>query len=494
MTASSPADTHPASADQALRRLHAELGAAVTVDAAALAAARFDKSGWQAPGVPLAVVTARSVADVQVALRIATEFRVPVVTRGAGTGLAGGACGTDGSIVLGLAAMDRILEINPDDELAVVEPGVINQHLNDALAAHGLWFAPDPASKAISTIGGNIATNAGGLLCAKYGVTREAVLGLTVVLADGSLLRTGRRTVKGVTGYDLTALLTGSEGTLGVIVEAVVKVRPIMTGQTVTIGAIFPSVAAGAAASALITAGRLRPAVMELLDPVALGFIRRYLGAEATAGLPTGGAFLLLQTDRPAALTEAEQALAVLRAAGGDARMESDPLAADRLLAIRRAMHPALAAHGTVLIEDICVPRSRMAEMFDVIAEISARTGIAIPTVAHAGDGNLHPNFIVSHRVETDADGAAEPDPTIPEEVWAAADEMFRAALRLGGTLTGEHGVGVLKRRWLRDELGETNIDLQRRLKAVFDPHGLLNPGTMFDVIERIIATHTITP
>ncbi|TFD48829.1 FAD-binding protein [Cryobacterium frigoriphilum] len=475
MTASSPAASTATTAGSALRRLTAELGSAVTVEPAALAAVRSDKSGWQAPGLPCAVVNARSVADVQATLRIATEFRVPVVTRGAGTGLAGGACGTDGSIVLSVAGMDRILEINPDDELAVVEPGVINQHLNDALADYGLWFAPDPASKAISTVGGNIATNAGGLLCAKYGVTREAVLGLTVVLADGSLLRTGHRTVKGVTGYDLTALITGSEGTLGVIVEAVVRARPISSGETVTIGAVFASITAGAAASALITRARLRPAVMELLDPVALALIRDYLGAEATADLPPGGAFLLLQTDGPAARFEAEQALTVLRAAGGDARLESDPVAADRLLAIRRAMHPALASHGTVLIEDICVPRSRMAEMFAVIADISARTGLSIPTVAHAGDGNLHPNFMIPG-----PSTAADVDVAVPDEIWAAADELFRAALRLGGTLTGEHGVGVLKRRWLADELGETGFDLQRRLKAVFDPLQLLNPGTMF--------------
>jgi glycolate oxidase len=461
----------------ALMRLQAELGDSVSVDPFDLSGSRSDKSGWVADGLPLALVRAASVEQVQAVLRIATEFRVPVVTRGAGTGLSGGACGTDGSIVLSVAGLTQILEINADDELAVVEAGVINQHLNDVLAEQNLWFAPDPASKAISTVGGNIATNAGGLLCAKYGVTREAVLGLTVVLADGSLLRTGHRTVKGVTGYDLTALLTGSEGTLGVIVEATVRVRAVTAGVVATIGAVFETVTAAAAASAAITAARIRPAVMELIDPIALGHVAAYLGPEGSAGLPLGcGAFLLVQTDGPAALAEAEAALIVLRAAGGDATLSTDAASGERLLAIRRAVHPALEQLGQVLIEDVSVPRSRMAEMFTAIASIGARTGIPIPTVAHAGDGNLHPNFVIVRRPGESVDAS------VPDEIWAAADEMFRAAIALGGTLTGEHGVGVLKRRWLRDEIGDRSLDLQRQLKAVFDPLGILNPGTMFEV------------
>ena len=460
----------------ALTRLQTELGDIVSIDPLDLAASRTDKSGWVADGTPLAIVRATEVGQVQAVLRIATEFRVPVVTRGAGTGLSGGACGTDGSIVLSVAGLNRILEINADDELAVVEAGVINQHLNDVLAEKQLWFTPDPASKAISTVGGNIATNAGGLLCAKYGVTREAVLGLVVVLADGSLLRTGHRTIKGVTGYDLTALLTGSEGTLGVIVEATVRVRALTAGTVATIGAVFETVTAAAAASAAVTAARIRPAVMELIDPIALAHVATYLGPDGSAGLPLGrGAFLLVQTDGPDALAEAEHALIVLRAAGGEATLSTDAASGERLLAIRRAMHPALEQLGQVLIEDVSVPRSRMAEMFAAIADISTRTGIPIPTVAHAGDGNLHPNFVIERQP-----GAAA-DAPVPDEIWAAADEMFRAALALGGTLTGEHGVGVLKRRWLRDEIGDRSLNLQRQLKAVFDPLGILNAGTMFD-------------
>jgi glycolate oxidase subunit GlcD len=460
----------------AVTRLRDELGAIVSTDPDELAASRVDRSGWVSDGLPLAIVHATTIEQVQATLRIATETGTPVVTRGAGTGLAGGACGSAGTIVLSVAGMDRILEIRPEDELAVVEPGVINQDLNNALAAYGLWFAPDPASKAISSVGGNIATNAGGLLCAKYGVTREAVLGLKVVLADGRLLQTGHRTVKGVTGYDLTALLTGSEGTLGVIVEATVRARAVTPGVVATIGAVFTDVAAAAAASAAVTAAKVRPAVMELLDEPSLAIIADYLGPEGTAGLPIGrGAFLLLQTDGPAALAEAEASVAVLRAAGGEVQLSTDVESGERLLAIRRAFHPALAAHGEVLIEDVSVPRSRMAEMFEAITEISARTGVPIPTVAHAGDGNLHPNFVIPVDPDRPVDA-----PIVPELVWAAADELFRAALALGGTLTGEHGVGVLKRRWLADELGETSFDLQRQLKSVFDPQGILNPGVMF--------------
>jgi glycolate oxidase len=454
----------------AIDALRRELGNAMSVEPAALEAMRSDRSGRISDAAPLALVNARTITDVQATLAVAREYNIPVVPRGAGTGLAGGAIGAGGTIVLSLAGMNRILEIAPDDELAVVEAGVINGDLNAALAPHGLWFAPDPASRAISSVGGNIATNAGGLLCAKYGVTREAVLGLTVVLADGTLLRTGRRTVKGVTGYDLNSLFVGSEGTLGVIVDATVRVVPIVDGDTVTIGAIFPDVESAAAASAAITASRLRPAVMELLDAVSLAAVEAYVGQEemrATVGLTRGGSYLLVQFDSGPAESITARAVECIEASGGAATATVDRGAGDRLIAVRRTVHPALAAAGEVLIEDVAVPRSKLPEMFAAITQISRRYDVSIPTVAHAGDGNLHPNFVFT---------GDEP----PERVWRAADDLFRTALRLGGTLTGEHGVGVLKRRWLRDELGDDSYRLQRQLKAVFDPAGILNPAAMF--------------
>ena len=461
---------HPA---PALARLHAELGARVVTSAAALDALRTDKSGWWSEGGALALVEAESVADVQAAVRIAAEHGIPVVPRGAGTGLAGGATATAGAIVLSVARMGRILEISLADELAVVEPGVINQALSDALLPHGYVFSPDPASKAISTIGGNIATNAGGLLCVKYGVTREAVLGLTVVLPDGSLLETGHRTVKGVTGYDLTALMTGSEGTLGVIVGATVRIRPIPTGPVATIGAFFADVTTAAAACAAVTASRIRPAVMELMDAASVAAVNAHLGL--TTAEP-GAAYVLVQTDGAAAEAEAVGIEAVLRREGATRLSVSlDPVEGEALLAFRRAFHPSLEALGEVLIEDVCVPRSALPAMFAEIERIGTAHGIAIPTVAHAGDGNLHPNFVVPRSAEPGVEQGGTPD-----FVWAAADELFQACVRLGGTLTGEHGVGVLKKRWLEDELGTAGLELQRRIKAVFDPQHIMNPGKVY--------------
>ncbi|WP_426515758.1 FAD-binding oxidoreductase [Diaminobutyricibacter sp. McL0618] len=442
----------------------------LSTDPAELDALRTDRSGWVSPGRPLALVKARSVADVQATMLAASEFRIPVVPRGAGTGLAGGANGTDGAIVLSVAGMDRILEISPEDELAVVEPGVINADLNAALRPYGLWFAPDPASKAISSVGGNIATNAGGLLCAKYGVTREAVLGLSIVLPDGRLIRTGHRTVKGVTGFDLTALFVGSEGTLGVIVDATVRALPLPVGGVTTVGALFPDVGQAAAASARVTASRLRPAVMELLDGPSLERIAAHLGTEtieAAMGTSGGAAFLLVQFDGLASATDAAAASELIRASGGSVRVSTDAAEGERMLAIRRAFHPALEASGNVLIEDVSVPRSRMPEMFAAIRAIGEKYGVAIPTVAHAGDGNLHPNFVY------DGDD-------VPDRVWDAAGELFRTAIELGGTLTGEHGVGLLKRRWLADELGADAYELQVKVKSVFDPLGIMNPGKVF--------------
>jgi len=451
-----------------LDELRAALGTALVTDADALDAVRADKSGVRSAAPPLAIVEARDIADVQAAMSWAHAHGVPVVPRGAGTGLAGGAIGGSGELVVSTLRMNRVLEVSADDELAVVEPGVLNGRLNDQLAPHGLWFAPDPASRAISTVGGNIATNAGGLMCVKYGVTREAVLGLKVVLADGRLLEVGRRTVKGVTGYDLTALFIGSEGTLGVIVEATVRVRPIVRGEIVTLSAAFADVAQAARASAAVSASGIRPAAMELLDASALAAIGEHLELD----LGGRGAQLLVRTDGPASVDEAAEIARIIGDAGGVVEVSTDAEAGERLFAIRRAFHPAMERRGAVLIEDVAVPRSALPAMFEAISRIEREHGISIPTVAHAGDGNLHPNFVI------DIQPAGEP--VVPDHVWAAADELFRECLRLGGTLTGEHGVGLLKRRWLLQELGEDSFELQRQVKAVFDPTGILNPGKVF--------------
>ncbi len=452
-------------------QLRAALGDRVVTSATALHDARSDKSGHSAAGTPLAVVHARSVSDVQQTLRIASATSTPVVTRGAGTGLAGGANAGEGEIALSLRGMDRILDVRPDDLLAVVEPGILNADLNSALAVQGLWWAPDPASRAISTVGGNIATGAGGLLCAKYGVVRDAVLGVDLVLADGRLLHLGHRTVKGVTGLDLTSLVIGSEGTLGVIVGATLKLRRLVPGEVCTIAATFPGVRAAAEASAAVTASGAQPAIMELMDAASLAAVHALLSLRP----PTAGAAqLTIQTDGPAAVAEAERITGILRSAGGAVSVSYEREEGERLLGIRRSMHPAMERLGATLIEDVSVPRSALPAMFDEIARIERDHALTIPTVAHAGDGNLHPNFIF----EPIPDGAG--GVSVPAQIWDAADDLFRSALRLGGTLTGEHGVGVLKRRWLVDELGEDQWELQRQITRAFDPQGILNPGKVF--------------
>ncbi|MBK3577544.1 FAD-binding protein [Streptomyces sp. MBT65] len=423
-----------------------------------LAAHATDRSGTRPDGVPLAVVHARRTEDVTVTLRHANALGVPVVPRGAGTGLSGGASAGEGVLVLDLSGMNRVLELSVDDQLAVVEPGVITAELDRAAGEHGLRYAPDPASAAISTIGGNIATNAGGLRCAKYGVTRDSVLGLEAVLADGTVVTTGRRTVKGVTGYDLTALLTGSEGTLAVITSATLRLRPVPVA-TATVAAWFDSFEAAAEASYAIGRAGVVPALAELLDGPVLRAVDPALGER-------GAALLLVQCDGAGASIEAEQVARVLAPTAASVETTTDPVEAESLLAARRLALPALERLGRPLIEDIAVPRSRLAEAVREIRVISARHDVPVYTLAHAADGNLHPIIVVDPALDR-----------LPDAAWEAAGEIFALALRLGGTLTGEHGVGVLKRQWVADELGPTAHALQRRLKEAFDPRGILNPG-----------------
>ncbi|MFG2549586.1 FAD-binding oxidoreductase [Streptomyces sp. NPDC048581] len=430
----------------------------LTTDPAVLAAHATDRSGTRPAGEPLAMVHARRTEDVTVTLRHAHALRVPVVPRGAGTGLSGGATANEGSLVLDLSGMNRILELSADDQLAVVEPGVITAELDRAAGAHGLRYAPDPASAALSTIGGNIATNAGGLRCAKYGVTRDSVLGLEAVLADGTVLGTGRRTVKGVTGYDLTALLTGSEGTLAVITSATLRLRPVPVA-TATIAAYFPTFEAAAEASYAIGRAGVVPALAELVDGPVLGAIDPALRAR-------GAALLLVQCDGAGAAAEAAVVARLLTPLASTVETTEDPGEAEALLAARRLALPALERLGRPLIEDIAVPRSRLAEAVREIRAISARHDVPVYTLAHAADGNLHPIIVVDPSLDR-----------LPDAAWEAAGEIFALALRLGGTLTGEHGVGLLKRQWVADELGPTAHAVQRRVKEAFDPLGILNPG-----------------
>nr|WP_221475399.1 FAD-linked oxidase C-terminal domain-containing protein [Sphaerisporangium rubeum] len=415
------------------------------------------------PGTPLCAVVAESRDDVVTTLRWATEHRVPVVPRGAGTGLAGGATAVEGCVMLSMIRMTAVRELSPADEIAVVEPGVITADLDRAARAHGLMYAPDPSSYEISTIGGNLATNAGGLRCVKYGVTRDSVLGLEVVLPDGRVLATGRRTMKGVTGYDLTGLFVGSEGTLGVITAATLRLRRAPETPPATFAAEFPSLrAAGDAVAAIIAAG-CRPSLLELMDRNTLKAIDDW----KNIGLEPGVRAMLIGQSDDGVPGAAERMAALCEENGATfVAATSSPDEAEELIGVRRLAYQAKERLGTCLVEDVCVPRSALPVMISEIEAAAERHGALISTVAHAGDGNLHPVFIFER-------GLAEP----PPHVWAAADDVFRAALRLGGTLTGEHGVGVLKRRWLDLERGEVSGDVQRGIKNVFDPLGIMNPG-----------------
>lgn len=424
--------------------------------------ASTDRSGYTPATLPDGVVYALSAEDVVDAMKLATANRVPVVPRGAGTGLAGGASAHEGEVVLDVSRMNCIISLDPVEQIAVVQPGVLNAEVNAAALEHGLFYAPDPASTAICSIGGNIATNAGGMWCAKYGVTRESVLSLMVVLPDGRILRTGRNTIKGVTGYDLNALMIGSEGTLGIVVEATLRLRPRPV-QTATVAAYFPDVERAAQAASAIIAARLQPSVLELMDGPTLGAVD---AAHGTDHRSKGGAFLLAQTDGYGAFLEQDVLLEAIKPFASFHEKAEDEEQANSLMATRREAIPSLERMGRVSICDIGVPRNRLAEAVAGLEDISRRTGVRIFTVAHASDGNLHPMIVV------------DPEESItagPAKV--ALGEMFYLARRLGGTLTGEHGVGLLKTDWLQEELGDLSLEVQRSIRGVFDPLGILNPG-----------------
>ncbi|MFF3545445.1 FAD-binding oxidoreductase [Streptomyces platensis] len=426
-----------------------------------------DMASFCEAGTPAVVVLPRTVEQVQHIMRTATELRVPVVPQGARTGLSGAANASDGCLVLSLVKMDRIIEINPVDRIAVVEPGVINAVLSRAVTEHGLYYPPDPSSWEQCSIGGNIGTASGGLCCVKYGVTAEYVLGLDVVLADGRLLTTGRRTAKGVAGYDLTRLFVGSEGSLGIVVRAVLALKPEPPGQ-LALAAEFPSTAAACEAVCEIMARGHAPALLELMDRTSI----RAVNAMAQMGLPDSTEALLLaafDTPEPAADLAAVGALCT--AAGATEVVPAETAAeSDLLLQARRLTLTALEkVKSATMIDDVCVPRSRLAEMLDGTAAIAEKYGLTIGVCAHAGDGNTHPTVCFD---------AADPDES--RRARASFDDIMALGLQLGGTITGEHGVGVLKKEWLARELGPVGLELQRGIKDVFDPLGILNPGKLF--------------
>ena len=444
-----------------LTDLTRRLGGRVLTDPAELIHYSSDASRARPTGLPVAVVVARSSADVAVAVEWASSNNVSVSVRGSGTGLAGGAVAYPGGLVISLAEMTRILAIDPANRLADVEAGVITADIDAAAAGHGLMYAPDPASYRESTIGGNIATNAGGLRCVKYGVTADSIAALEVVLATGEIIHTGAKTRKNVVGYDLTSLFVGSEGTLGIITSATVRLTPRPVGTTVTFRAAFPTIAAAGRAVSAIMRSTIVPEVMELMDRTSVDLVEKFfptgLSADGAAALLVGQFIGTTATDdveRATSLCAEEGALSVEQAEG------------DILLEARRVSSRALSAEGLRVSSDVAVPIARLADMFDAIDRISIEEGVPIPTFAHAGDGNLHPSVIV----RDDGD-------EVHDEAERILDRITDAALSLGGTLSGEHGVGSLKYGSLPRQLDPATLAAHRLIKNAFDPSGILTPG-----------------
>ncbi len=434
----------------------------VTVDPDVAEPYRWDWSHDVTAGTPLAVVRAETAEHVQVAVRWAAERGVPVVPRGAGSGLSGGSSAVDGGIVLALERM-RAIEIDTECRVAVVEPGALNIEVKAAAAEHGLWYPPDPSSYEICSIGGNVATNAGGLCCVKYGVTTDYVLGLDVVLADGTLVTLGGKRIKDVAGLSLLKLFVGSEGTLGVVTRATLRLVPAQAVRS-TLVASFPSV--GAAADAVVAVGRtLRPSMMELMDQASINAVEDYkpMGLDRSTA-----ALLVAQSDAPGAARAEE--IEVMRAAcaeqgATEVFVTDDPDEGEMFVAARRMAFPAIEARGSILLEDVGVPIPLLPELLARIAAIATEQDVEIPVVAHAGDGNTHPIIVYT--------------PESEERARTAFAEVMACAIALGGTITGEHGVGRAKAPALPDQLGPDVMALTRRVKAALDPQGILNPGAL---------------
>jgi glycolate oxidase len=458
----------PASAEHLVASIRRELpDLKLLTDELDREAYRLDETAYltEGAGVPGAIALPTTTGEVATLLRLASQHRVAVVPRGAGTGLSGGAAGIEGGLTIALTRMDRILEIDHGNLCVVVQPGVINARLKAAVAAEGLFYPPDPASYEDCTIGGNLGTNAGGLCCVKYGQTRDWVLGLEVVLADGRVIRTGGRNVKDTAGYALTQLFVGSQGTLGIITEATLRLRPL-PGPRSTLLAFFPTVDAAGEAVAAMTRAGLQPVTLELMDHATILAVDdwHHLGLDREAA-----AMLMVESDAPGgeATAELDRAERACTEAGATSLVRAaDAAEADWLREARRQALRALERLGMVRMEDVGVPRAAVPQLLRAIERIAAAHGVRSATFGHVGDGNLHPNFIFDRE---DREAAA-----LTERV---RDEIFREALALGGTVTAEHGIGIARRAWLPIQRGEDAVAVMRAIKDALDPLGILNPG-----------------
>lgn len=450
----------------AVASLAAQLDDGVVVtDPDILASYRQDRAMDPNAGTPLAVVRPKTTEEVQTVLRWATAHRIAVVPRGAGTGLSGGSTAVDGGIVLSTEKM-RAITVDSSTRTATVQPGLLNAEVKRAVAEHGLWYPPDPSSFEICSIGGNIATNAGGLCCVKYGVTTDYVLGLQVVLADGTAVRLGGPRLKDVAGLSLTKLFVGSEGTLGVVTEVTLRLLP-QQNAACTVVATFDSIQAAADAVVTIT-GRIRPSMLEFMDSVAINAVEDKL----RMGLDRSAAAMMVAAsdDRgPSGADDAEFMARVFTEHGAtEVFSTSDPDEGEAFVVARRFAIPAVEAKGSLLLEDVGVPLPALADLVGGIARIAADRELTISVIAHAGDGNTHP-LIVFDPSDAAMTGRAE----------LAFGEIMALAVSLGGTITGEHGVGRLKKPWLAGQIGPEAMELNRRIKAALDPDGILNPGAV---------------
>ena len=421
-------------------------------------------------GRPDAVVFPRTTEQVAECVRLAAAAKIPVVTRGSGTGLSGGSVPSPGSLVLCLAHMDRILDVDARNLTLRAQPGAITQRIDEAAARQGLFYPPDPGSMRISTIGGNVAENSGGLRGLKYGVTRDYVMSVEVVLADGRIARFGSRCVKDVAGYSVKDLFVGSEGTLGIITEVLLKLVPRPAARR-TLLALYDRIEDAADTVSAIVAARIIPCTLEFLDRTTAACVEDY----AHVGLPTDcEAVLLMETDgHPAAVEdEVRQMEAIARGKKArEVRLAKDEHEALQLASARRNAFSALARRRpTTILEDVTVPRSELATMVSFIAETAAAFRLQIGTFGHMGDGNLHPTFLADER-----------DAEEMQRVHRALDAIVTRTLELGGTITGEHGVGLAKRPWLRQQLGDNSLEVMRQIKRTLDPENLLNPGKIFE-------------
>jgi glycolate oxidase len=438
----------------------------VLVDPDRMAGYRWDRANDPAAGVPLAVVRAGSTEDVQVAVRFAAEHGLAVVPRGAGSGLSGGSSAVDGCLVVSTERMTRV-EVDPVTRTLVAQPGAMNAAVKAAAAEHDLWYPPDPSSYEICSIGGNVATNAGGLCCVKYGVTTDYVLGMTVVLADGTAVELGGPRLKDKAGLSLTKLFVGSEGTLGIVTRVVLRLIPAQRPPA-TLVATFATLDEATGAVLAITR-QLRPSMLEFMDRPTINAVEDLtkMGLDREAA-----GMLVIQSDEPAghARVEIETITRICEDHGAkEVFSTDDPDEGEAFVVARRNAIPAVERTGTLLLEDVGVPLPQLGALVDGIAAIAQAQDVTIAVIAHAGDGNTHPLIVFD---PADADMAAR--------AQAAYGDVMSLAIGLGGTITGEHGVGRLKKPWLADQIGEDALELNRRVKQALDPQGILNPGAMF--------------